>query len=138
VTAAEIVAALQAEGVKVEVTDRGSVACEPPPSPALLGALRTHKAEVLALLSLPLYQPGPCAEAAGCDADGFGWQLPNGLVRVLDAAGRFCGWMLDPAWKPPCLDIESPTPAPVCSASTSRCQAAAGMAAYRRPPKSNA
>lgn len=137
-TAVEIVAALEAEGVKVEVTDRGTVACEPPPSPALLDALRTHKAEVLALLSLPLYQPGPCAEAAGCDADGFGWQLPEGLVPVLDAAGRFCGWMLDPAWKPECRSEASPTPAPVCSESRSTRQEEAGIVEHRQRSKPNA
>ena len=46
------------------------------------------------------YPPGPCALAAGVDADGFGLQLPEGLIPVLDEHGRFKGWQLAPGWEP--------------------------------------
>lgn len=90
-TAAEIVRAIEAEGVTLTATDAGKVRFDRTPSARLLEALVTNKSEVLDLLTG--YVPGPCACAI---ADGG---LPEGLVAIVDARGRRVGWTLDPAWK---------------------------------------
>lgn len=106
-TATQTITALRAAGINVSATDHGTIKLVPTPPPDLLDPVRAAKREILAALTRP-YTVGLCGEAAGCDPDGFGWALPDGLVAILDAAGRFCGWTLDPAWKREGLDEDWP------------------------------
>lgn len=61
-TAPEIVAACEADGLTLTATERGTVHCQPTPSPALLAELRANRDEVLALLR---------------DPDRAGWEIPS-------------------------------------------------------------
>lgn len=61
-TAAEIVAALDAEGIDFHVTERGTVVCEPIPSVGLLTELREGKVDLVKLLR---------------DPDRHGWEYPS-------------------------------------------------------------
>lgn len=68
-TAPEIIAACEADGLDLTVTERGTIHCRPTPAPALLAAFGANRDEVLALLR---------------DPDRAGWQMPS--VEELEAA----------------------------------------------------
>ena len=72
-TAPEIVAACEADGLTLTVTERGTIHCQPTPSPALLAELRANRHEVLALL---------------CDPDRAGWKMPS--AEAMAAARSAC------------------------------------------------